>query len=137
MKRRAIAGTILIGLALVVPIHKTVDVQVVVQPIVKERTKATWAEKKANKAMAMRYARAGWGWDRTQRKCIYALFMAESKFDNFAKNQKGSSAYGIGQVLGEKSSDPAVQILHAYRYIEHRYGTPCKAWVHHSKRNWY
>lgn len=137
MKRRAIVGTVIIGFALVVPIHKVVDVEVKVMPIVKARTKATMAEKKANKVMAMRYASAGWGWDRTQRRCAYALFMAESRFDHLAVNQRGSSAYGIGQVLGEKSSDPAVQILHAYRYIEHRYHTPCRAWAHHKHRNWY
>lgn len=137
MKRRAIAGTIVVGLALIVPIHKTVDVQVVVHPHTTVRTKATWQEKQANKIMAMRYAKAGWGWDRTQRRCAYALFMAESRFDHLAKNQQGSSAYGIGQVLREKSSDPAIQILKAYRYIEHRYGTPCRAWTHHKHRNWY
>lgn len=137
MKRRALAGIGIVGLALVIPIHKTVDVEVVVKPVVKERTKATWQEKQANKVMAMRYAKAGWGWDRKQRRCAYALFMAESKFDHLAKNQQGSSAYGIGQVLKEKSSDPAIQILHAYKYIEHRYDTPCRAWTHHKHRNWY
>lgn len=137
MKKRAIAGTLILGFALVVPIHKVVDVEVKVMPIVKVRTKATWAEKQANKVMAMRYASAGWGWDRRQRRCVYSLFMAESRFDHLAKNQKGSSAYGIAQMLKEKSSDPAVQILHAYRYIEHRYKTPCRALYHHNKRNWY
>ena len=137
MKKRAIAGTIIIGFALVVPIHKVVDVEVKVMPIVKVRTKATWAEKQANKVMAMRYASAGWGWDKRQRRCVYSLFMAESRFDHLAKNQKGSSAYGIAQMLKEKSSDPAVQILRAYRYIEHRYQTPCRALYHHNKRNWY
>lgn len=137
MKKRAIVGIGIVTLALVVPIHKVVDVEVVVKPVVKVRTKATWAEKEANKAMAMRYASAGWGWDRTQRRCAYALFMAESRFDHLAKNQRGSSAYGIGQVLRETSSDPAIQILHAYRYIEHRYHTPCRAWSWHKRHNWY
>ena len=137
MKRRAMVGTLIVGAVLIVPIHKTVDVEVKVMPIVKARTKATMAEKKANKVMAMRYASAGWGWDRVQRRCAYALFMAESKFDHLAKNQRGSSAYGIGQVLREKSSDPAIQILHAYKYIEHRYSTPCRALHHHQRRNWY
>lgn len=123
--------------ALVVPIHKAIDVDVTVKTVVKARTQATYAEKQANKVMAMRYAKAGWGWDRVQRKCAYALFMAESRFDHLAKNQQGSSAYGIGQVLKEKSSDPAIQILHAYKYIEHRYDTPCRAWHHHQRRNWY
>jgi hypothetical protein len=86
--------------------------------------------------MAMRYAQVGWGWDKTQRACVYKIFMKESRFDHLAKNQQGSSAYGIAQMLGEKSKDPAVQILRAYRYIVHRYGTPCKAWSHHT-RGWY
>ena len=137
MKRRAITGIGIVTLALVVPIHKAIDVDVTVKPIVKARTKATWAEKQSNKAMAMRYASAGWGWDRTQRRCAYALFMAESRFDHLARNQRGSSAYGIGQVLREKSSDPAIQILHAYRYIEHRYSTPCRALSWHKRHNWY
>lgn len=137
MKRRAIVGVGIVAAALVVPIHKAIDVDVTVKTVVKARTQATYAEKQANKIMAMRYAKAGWGWDRTQRKCAYALFMAESKFDHLAKNQQGSSAYGIGQVLKEKSSDPAIQILHAYKYIEHRYSTPCRAWSHHKHRNWY
>ena len=93
-------------------------------------------KKKANKIMAMRYAQVGWGWDKKERACVYKIFMKESRFDHLAKNQQGSSAYGIAQMLGEKSKDPAVQILRAYRYIEHRYGTPCKAWLHHS-RGWY
>lgn len=137
MKSRAIAGVGIVTLALVVPIHKAIDVDVTVKPIVKERTKATWEEKKANKILAMRYAKAGWGWDRTQRRCAYAIFMKESRFDHLARNQQGSSAYGIGQVLRERSSDPAIQILHAFRYIEHRYGTPCRAWSFHKRHNWY
>ena len=137
MKRRAIAGIGIVSLALIVPVHKAVDVDLTIKPIVKARTKATMAEKQANKVMAMRYAKAGWGWDRTQRRCAYALFMAESRFDHLARNQQGSSAYGIGQVLRETSSDPAIQILRAYQYIKHRYQTPCRAWSHHKHRNWY
>jgi hypothetical protein len=94
-------------------------------------------EKKANKIMAMRYAKAGWGWDLRQRQCVYKLFTKESRFDHLAKNQQGSSAFGIAQMLKEKSTDPAIQILKAYRYIVHRYGTPCKAWQHTVNRNWY
>lgn len=137
MKRRAIAGTVVVGLALIVPVHKTVDVELTIKPVPTVRTKATMEEKRANKIMAMRYAKAGWGWDRKQRRCAYALFMAESRFDHLAKNQQGSSAYGIGQVLKETSRDPAIQILKAFRYIEHRYETPCRAWTHHKHRNWY
>jgi hypothetical protein len=93
-------------------------------------------QKKANKIMAMTFAKAGYGWDLRQRKCIYKLFTKESRFDNYAKNQAGSSAFGIGQLMNETSTDPAIQILNAYRYIKHRYDTPCRAWAHHSK-GWY
>jgi hypothetical protein len=137
---RVIAVSLLVILSVSFPINKAVDVELKVTkhhnkpPI---QTKATMAQKKANKIMAMHFASAGWGWDREQRRCAYKLFTKESRFDHLAKNQQGSSAYGIGQVLKEKSSDPAIQLLRAYKYIEHRYGTPCRAWQHHLRHNWY
>lgn len=139
MKRHIVAVTILAVAIIFVPFGNDVNVQVGVQfkHPVKTQTKATMEQKKANKIMAMRFAKAGWGWDLRQRQCVYKLFTKESRFDNFAKNQQGSSAFGIAQLLHEESTDPAIQILHAYRYIEHRYGTPCKAWAHHVSRNWY
>jgi hypothetical protein len=85
----------------------------------------------------MKFAKAGWNWDKTQRRCVYSLFMKESRFDHLAKNQQGSSAFGIGQVLKETSKDPAIQILNAYKYIKHRYDTPCRAWSRSQRRNWY
>lgn len=135
MKKRAIIITALVLLASLAPITHTVTVDVIVKPRIK--TKATWEDKKKNKAMAMEFAKAGWGWDKTQRDCIMYIFTKESRFDHLAKNQQGSSAYGIAQMLKEKSKDPAIQILKAYKYIEHRYETPCKAWNHHKRKNWY
>ena len=139
MKRHLIAVSILTAAILFAPISNDVSVNVDVElkHPVKAQTKATMEQKKANKIMAMRYAKAGWNWDRTQRRCAYSLFMKESRFDHLAKNQQGSSAFGIGQVLKETSKDPAIQILNAYKYISHRYGTPCKAWNHSQRRNWY
>ena len=139
MKRNLVAVSVLVGVILFAPFGNNVNVNVGVEfkHPVKAQTKATMEQKKANKIMAMRYAKAGWNWDRTQRKCVYSLFMKESRFDHLAKNQQGSSAFGIGQVLKETSKDPAIQILNAYKYISHRYGTPCKAWSHSQRRNWY
>jgi hypothetical protein len=134
MRKRFIVLSILTASLLIVQLNHTIKTRDDKPPVI--RTKATMEEKKANKIMAMRYAQVGWGWDKTQRACVYKIFMKESRFDHLAKNQQGSSAYGIAQMLGEKSKDPAVQILRAYRYIEHRYGTPCKAWSHHT-RGWY
>ena len=138
MRKRVIVLSTLIAVALLTPATHNVGVHLDIVPKQKPQvqTKATMEQKKANKVMAMRYAQVGWGWDKIERGCIYKIFMKESKFDHLAKNQQGSSAYGIAQMLGEKSKDPALQILRAYRYIEHRYGTPCKAWLHHS-RGWY
>ena len=121
------------------PIQKTVDVDITIKKHEKVvvQTKATMAQKRANKALAKSYAYAGWGWRNQQWTCINKLFTAESRFDHLAKNQKGSSAFGIAQVLKEKSKDPAIQLLHAYKYIEYRYGTPCSAYSHHLRRNWY
>jgi hypothetical protein len=134
MRKRFIVLSILTASLLIVQLNHTIKTRDDKPPVI--RTKATMEEKKANKIMAMRYAQVGWGWDKTQRACVYKIFMKESRFDHLAKNQQGSSAYGIAQMLGEKSKDPAVQILRAYRYIVHRYGTPCKAWSHHT-RGWY
>jgi hypothetical protein len=137
MKKRALIVIGIVLLASLAPLTHTltVDVKVDVKPRIK--TKATMEDKYRNKVMAMKFAQYGWGWDASQRKCIRLLFTKESKFDHLAKNQQGSSAYGIAQMLKETSKDPAVQILNAYRYIEHRYDTPCRAWNHSQRMNWY
>jgi hypothetical protein len=93
-----------------------------------KQTKATAYDKKRNRELAEAYAYAGWGWQETEWLCIDALWTSESRFDNFAKNQRGSTAYGIAQRLGETSSDPSIQILKGYRYIAKRYHTPCNAY---------
>lgn len=105
-------------------------------PVISKRTKATPQEKKENKRIAKEFAWAGYAWKGKQWDCISKLFTAESRFDHFADNPK-STAYGIGQVLGEKSSLPEIQILRAYNYIEHRYLTPCKAWSFHMRKGYY
>jgi len=138
MTTRILAVFVLVIALISFPINKTVDVEIKISKHEKpvQRTKATMEEKRANKKMAMNFAQVGYGWNKTQQACIVKLFTAESRFDHFADNPK-STAYGIGQVLREKSQDPATQILRAYRYIGHRYGTPCKAYSHHLRRNWY
>jgi hypothetical protein len=138
MKRQTLALIGLLVIASLFPISKKVEVDVAVkvkQPIVVQ-TEATWEQKKANKIMASQFASAAFGWDKRQIACVHLIFMKESKYDHLAKNQQGSSAFGIAQMLKEKSKDPAIQILKAYKYIKHRYGTPCSAWVHHRK-GWY
>lgn len=100
------------------------------------KTHATMEQKKANKILARKIAWAGYGWRDVQWDCARRLFIKESRFDHLAKNKK-STAFGIGQVLSEKSKDPMIQLLRAYNYIETRYQNPCRAYYHHQRRNWY
>lgn len=136
MKRQTLALIGLLIVASLFPISEKVEVKVSVKHPIVVQTKATMEQKRANKKMADTFARVGFGWDKRQRACVHLIFTKESRYDNFAKNQQGSSAFGIAQMLGEKSTDPAVQILRAFRYIEKRYANPCNAWKHHRK-GWY
>ena len=89
--------------------------------------KATQDEKNRNKKLAKDYAAAGWDWRGREWECLLSLWTSESRFDNYAKNQRGSSAYGIAQLLRETDSRPEYQILRGLKYISKRYQTPCKA----------
>jgi hypothetical protein len=102
-----------------------------------ESRKATQDEKKYNKKLAKDYAAAGWDWRGREWACLKSLWTSESRFDNFAKNQRGSSAYGIAQLLGEKDSRSEYQILRGAKYISKRYGTPCKAHKFFLKNRYY
>lgn len=100
------------------------------------RTKATMEEKRENKALAVSYLKA-LGYNEQQRKCAIALWTRESRLDHLADNKR-STAYGIAQLLGERSSQPDIQILHAVRYVEHRYGGSfCRSLQHSNRRGWY
>jgi hypothetical protein len=102
-----------------------------------ENRKATQDEKNRNKKLAKEYAAAGWDWRGREWACLKSLWTAESRFDNFAKNQRGSSAYGIAQLLRETDSRPEYQILRGAKYISKRYGTPCKAKSFFLKHRYY
>jgi hypothetical protein len=102
-----------------------------------EQTKATMEQKKANKLLAKKIAWVGYGWKDKEWVCLDKIFIKEAKYDHLAKNKSGSSAFGIGQRLKETSADPMVQILHTYKYIQHRYKNPCSAWRFHTKHNYY
>ena len=136
MKTRVIVLTIMFIFAWTFPLTHNVEVKVNIGKPLPKQVHATMKEKRENRAMAMRYAHAGWGWDKTQRSCINRLFMKESRYDHLADNPK-STAYGIGQVLKETSREPDMQILKAYKYIEHRYTTHCRALAFHQRHNWY
>ena len=139
MKKRMIVLILMFIFAWTFPLTHNVEVKVNIGkslPKQEVRTKATMEEKRHNKVMAMRFAKAGWNWDKKQRGCVYTLFTKESRFDHLADNPK-STAFGIGQVLKETSRSPEIQVLNAYKYIKHRYDTPCRALHHHLRKNWY
>ena len=129
-------GIVMVSMTSLSVFDKAKDVVKKETPVISKRTKATQEEKKENRRIAREFAWAGYGWRNGQWDCINKLFTAESRFDHFADNPK-STAFGIGQVLGEKSHVPEIQILRAYNYIEHRYITPCKAWSHHLRKGYY
>jgi hypothetical protein len=102
-----------------------------------ENRKATQDEKNHNKKLAKDYASAGFGWQGREWECLLSLWTSESRFDHYAKNRQGSSAFGIAQLLGEKDRRPEYQILRGLKYISHRYDTPCKAHKFFLKHNYY
>jgi hypothetical protein len=102
-----------------------------------ENRKATKDEKDRNRKLAKDYAQAGFGWQGREWECLLALWTRESRFDNYAKNQRGSSAYGIAQLLREKDSRAEFQILRGLKYIDKRYSSPCKAWNFFLKHKYY
>jgi hypothetical protein len=99
--------------------------------------KATWEEKRENKRLAKQYAWVAFGWKGRESECLVRLWTRESRFDHLASNQQGSSAFGIAQVLGEKSRDSRIQILRGLRYIGERYSSPCKAYNFFLRNGYY
>jgi hypothetical protein len=102
-----------------------------------ENRKATKDEKDRNRKLAQEYASAGWDWRGKEWTCLKSLWTRESRFDNYAKNQRGSSAYGIAQLLREKDHRSEYQILRGLKYIDTRYGSPCKAYKFFLRNNYY
>jgi len=93
-------------------------------------------EKGENKRIAYKYSRA-LGYTKAEVKCLVTLWTRESRFDHLADNPR-STAYGIAQLLRERSREPELQILHGLRYIDHRYsGSACRALRHSDRRGWY
>ena len=137
MKKRTVVVSAVAGALLVVSAPPLLPPLLKGKPAIEERTQATMAEKKANKALAKRYAWVGYGWKDMEWRCLDYIFTKESRYDHLAKNRQGSSAYGVGQLLKETSKDPAIQILHTYKYITKRYQTPCRAMKYHLRHNHY
>lgn len=138
MKKRIMIVGVGVGALLLASMPHTLSpvLRLKEKPTIESRH-ATWEEKKANKRLAKRVAWQGYGWRKMEWRCLDYIFTKESRYDHLAKNQQGSSAFGIGQRLKETSKDPLTQILHTYKYIQHRYETPCRAMKFHLRHNYY
>ena len=69
-------------------------------------------------------------------QCLVLLWDKESRWNPRADNPK-STAYGIPQLLKLKAKDPYTQIDFGLKYIDHRYGSVCKAWSYHKRTGHY
>lgn len=69
-------------------------------------------------------------------QCLVLLWDKESRWNPRADNPK-STAYGIPQLLKLKAKDPYTQIDLGLKYIDHRYGSVCKAWSYHKQTGHY
>ncbi|CEA07681.1 hypothetical protein BN1051_01002 [Arthrobacter saudimassiliensis] len=87
----------------------------------------------------------GFGWDQGQFRCLVDLWNRESNWRTSAHNPS-SGAYGIPQSLpGSKMSvfgddwrtNYRTQVNWGLDYIKWRYGSPCDAWAHSERHNWY
>jgi hypothetical protein len=94
-------------------------------------------EKRENIRISKRYANLIYDWRGRESVCLVTLWTGESRFDHLAKNRKGSSAFGIAQLLGETSRDPREQIIKGLRYVATRYNSPCSALRFSIRHHWY
>jgi hypothetical protein len=71
-----------------------------------------------------------------QWACLAKLWGKESAWNHLADNPH-STAFGIPQILGMKTTNPIKQVDLGIKYIKHRYNTPCKAWKFHQRKGYY
>ena len=77
-----------------------------------------------------------YGWDKEQSVCLSQLWQKESSWNPRADNPR-STAYGVAQMLNEKSKNALVQIDNGLRYINQRYENPCNAWKFWKRKSYY
>jgi hypothetical protein len=79
----------------------------------------------------------GNGWSVDEWTCLDELITRESEWLHDAANPN-SSAYGLFQMLKTPEGlSIKKQTNRGFRYIESRYGTPCKALEFHDEHNYY
>ena len=74
--------------------------------------------------------------DKKQMSCLGKLYGKESAWNPDAVN---GSHYGIpqGRSIYLKTALPEQQIMWGLKYIDNRYGSPCKAWEFFQKNNYH
>ena len=74
--------------------------------------------------------------DKKQMQCLGKLYGKESAWNPDAVN---GSHYGIPQGRSEYLRDalPEQQIMWGLKYIDNRYGSPCKAWAFFQRNNYH
>ena len=74
--------------------------------------------------------------DKYQMSCLSKLYGKESAWQSDAVN---GSHYGIPQGRSEylKTATPEEQIQWGLKYIDNRYGSPCKAWEFFQRYNYH
>jgi len=74
--------------------------------------------------------------DKTQMICLSKLYGKESAWNPKANS---GSHWGIPQGRSEylKTALPEQQIMWGLRYIDNRYGSPCKAWEFFQRNNYH
>ena len=77
-----------------------------------------------------------YGWKLEEYVCLNHIWTKESNWNPKSDNPT-STAFGIAQMLNEKSKNPIRQIDNGLRYIKERYGQPCAAWKFWQKHYWY
>ena len=135
MKRKVSLGLFIFGFMVSGIMFGITTTLLTTAPHAKSGLTKEWT-KNDSRQLAKSYVSVGFGWRGKEWFCLESLWTKESRWD-FKADNPNSSAYGIAQLLGEKSEVPAIQILRGAKYIQFRYQTPCKALAFHHRNRWY
>jgi hypothetical protein len=102
-------------------------------------------EPRGAKQVAKALSAEKYQWGEGQYACLNNLWTKESNWNYKARN-KVSGAHGIPQALPATKmeivgtdwrTNPVTQINWGLKYINERYGSPCKAWGKFKRSRWY
>jgi hypothetical protein len=105
MKRKIIVGAVA-GVVLVVSAPPLLPPILKSKPQVKERTQATMAEKKANRALAKQYAWAGYGWRNMEWRCLDYILLKRVATTILPRTNKVHRRMGLVRDLRKLAKTP-------------------------------